>query len=372
MAAFNNLPPEVRNMMYEQLLMGESRPQHRDSYELAMFTVSKQLHNESSSYFYHHNDIVVDVPSATTETATILPPIADQYLRFMRRLTIHAFTGQANMPQTLKVATTIAALSGVGAHFAELNLLIESPLSHMMSSRVDDPIMHASHPITMAIRTLLRSNITKLLRIQLKNSWFAPSVARALQCDFNSQLEFLVDGAPVQNTSVLEKALTGRDLGSHLTDLGLKVEDVRDSSCGDGSSPRSLAFSLPSSLCSAVTNLDTFSVTSFRLDSDDHERRESSHLHKENDNAAFFTEDDIEEWSAFTQEEQDSEEELLGDIEDLDEDEDMEDVEREDIQAFMNNLEDVAHHVANESDVTYMTNFAPDLLLSRHHLAQLV
>jgi hypothetical protein len=58
-------------------------------------------------------------------------------------------------------------------------------------------------------------------------------------------------------------------------------------------------------------------------------------------------------------------------MDDLDGDEDMEDVQREEIQAIVRNMNETAHHIANDDDVTYMTNFAPDLLLSRHHLGHL-
>jgi hypothetical protein len=40
----------------------------------------------------------------------------------------------------------------------------------------------------------------------------------------------------------------------------------------------------------------------------------------------------------------------------------MEDVPGDETSAFMQNLREVAHHVANGDDITYMTNFAPDLL----------
>jgi hypothetical protein len=50
------------------------------------------------------------------------------------------------------------------------------------------------------------------------------------------------------------------------------------------------------------------------------------------------------------------------------EDEEMNDVDQEDFEAIVHNLEDIAHHMANNETVTYMTNFAPDLLLSRHQL----
>jgi hypothetical protein len=372
MAVFSDLPPEVRNIMYEKLLRGESKPQSCEPNELAIFTVSKELHSESSSYFYNHNDISINAPSATTNTATILPPIADQYLRFLRRLTVRTLTGRASMPQTQQVGTAIAGLSGINAEFNELTLLIESSLSHILNSRVDDSIMNGTHPITVAIRAVLKSNVAKILRIELKNAWFAPGVAHALHTDFGSQLQFMVNGMLVQDVSTLERLATGRHSSSHLAALGLDEADVASITCHSTSSPLSTPTSLPSSFCSTFADLDTFSVTSYHLGSEDNKDGNSNESLKEDVFTGFFSEEDIEEWSASAQEELEYEEESTEDTYYLDDDEEMEDVPQEEVQAFMNNMEDIAHHVANETDVTYMTNFAPDLLLSRHHLGHLV
>jgi hypothetical protein len=363
MASFENLPAELRNILYDKIL-SENKPQRRAPNELAIFTVSKKLHLESSSYFYEHNEFSIDAPSTKTNAATILPPIGDQYLRFLRRLKIYALTGSANMPCTRKAATTIAALSGVGARFDQLTLVIESPLSHILNSRVDDSVMNGTHPITMAIRDVLRSNVVEVLRIELKNAWFASGVARAHQADFGSRLEFLVNGLPVHDISVLERPLTGRDSSTYLTALGLDEEDISNSISRNTPSPLSIPSSLPSSTCSAFSDLAAFSVTSFEHGSDDDDDPKTFP-------AGFFSEDDIEEWSACTQDDADDDE-LMDEMDDLDEDEEMEDVPQDVMQAYIDNMADVAHHVANEGDVTYMTNFAPDLLLSRHHLGHLV
>ncbi|KAH8711939.1 hypothetical protein GQ44DRAFT_730997 [Phaeosphaeriaceae sp. PMI808] len=373
MACFSNLPAEIRNILYDDLWRSESDPQRRNAHELAVFTVSKQLYHESSSYFYQNNTIAIDAFSATTNCATILPPVADKYLRFLRRLTMHTLAAPPTMPRTLQVAKTITALSDAGACFIELNLLITSPLSHLLNCRVDDSVLHSTHPITVAIRKVLRSKVTETFRIQLENAWFAPGVAYAFQAEFGSQLEFFVKGNPVLDTSLLERPLIGRYSGTHLLALDLDDEDLMGINSGDevwfGSAPSSL----PSSLCSPFADLDTFSVTSFEMSSDDEEKHCDDPPIKEAnaDEQPFFTEEDIEEWSASTQE-QDQEEEVLGMMDDLDVDCEMDDMPQEEVQAIMNNIQEVAHHVANTEDVDYMTNFAPDLLLSRHHLGHLV
>jgi hypothetical protein len=376
MARFTDLPPEMRNAMYNELLTGGSRLQHRDQHELALFTVSKQLHEESSSYFYQHNAIVIDAPLATTDTATNLPPIADRYLCFLKRLTVRTFVGHAALQRTRKAAAAIVALSCIGANFDELNVLIKSPLSHILNSRVDDSTLHNAHPIILAIRKVLESNVTKRFRIQLQDAWFAPGVARALQADFGSRLEFYRNETHAQDVQSLECSLIGRYSSTHLTDLDLDMDNAMNMRSGEESaSLMSTPSTLRSSLGSPFAGLDTFSVSSFEMNSDDCEKKDFDAALANHDTrgAPFFTEDDIEEWSASTEEEQGSDEEdTLEDMGDLDGDDEMEDVEQDEVDAIMHNMEAISHHVANDDDVTYMINFAPDLLLSRHHRHHLV
>jgi hypothetical protein len=366
MASLLDLPCEVRNTLYEELLGGDRKRDLRDRNELATFAVSKQLHDEASSYFYQHNAVAIHAPSPATDTATILPPIADQYLRFLRRLTIHVLVGPSTVSWTRKTATTIAALAGTGAQFTELNILIQSPLSRILNSRVDDSIMDNNHAITVAIRTVLRSGVAKTFRIQLEGAWFAPGVAQALQAEFGSQLEFFAEDSTLErNTSIFERPLLGRYSSTHLTELDMSDEDAADITYNDNSFSRaSTPCTLPSSLNSAISSLDTFSVSSFGLSFDEDEEKDQDDT---DPNESFFNEDDIAAWSA--QETQSAEdEEAFCDMEDLDEDEEMNDVDQEDFEAIVHNLEDIAHHMANNETVTYMTNFAPDLLLSRHQL----
>lgn len=376
MASFTNLPSELRNACYDELLSCENNSQRRIPHELAMFSVSKLLHEESSSYFYQHNVIAVDIPSATTDIASILPPIADKYLRYLKRLDIYALTGPPTSQRTHQAATAIAALACVGARFDKLNLFIGSSLSHVLNSRVDDSIMGGSHPITIAIRNVLLSNVAKVFRIAFESAWFAPGVAQTLQAEFGPCLEFHSGGIPTHDFALLERQLSGRYSSAHLSTLGLTHEETSDMQCDAFStSPASTPSSLPSSLCSAFADLDTFSVSSFELGSDDKEEEDhdESFAHDiDTSEQPFFTEDDIEEWSASTQEEQGNEEDMMDDLEALDADDEMEDVSQEESRAFMRNLKEVAHHIATDEDVTYMTNFAPDLLLSRHHLGHLV
>ncbi|KAJ4376363.1 hypothetical protein N0V83_001646 [Neocucurbitaria cava] len=402
MASFNELPAELRNTLYAELLM-ESRSLYLRqpvSNEFALFTVSKQLHHESSSYFYQNNDIAVDALSDATDDATILPPITDKYLPFLRRLTVHALTGQATAPSVRKVAKLIASLAAIGAEFEELDIWIMSPLSHLLNSRVDDSVMDVGHPIAVALRHVLASGVVRKTRIHLKNAWFATGVAKALHSEHGSRLEFFTsDTYIITDVSSLERPLTGRYSSTHLSDLTLSQEDIascstRASSISSSSTPSSL----PSSSASAFADLDTFSVSSFHLNASDSAEKDSgSESDSDSDSSdgcdndapaqPFFMDDDIEQWQASATQEA-SQEEVSGDA-DADEDEEdsgsdggddddddngdeeMEDVAPEEFEAFVDNLEEMAHHVANEEDVTYMTNFAPEMLLARWHLGHL-
>jgi hypothetical protein len=380
MAKFRDLPCEMRNALYDQLLRDENKSRHVPQNALALLGVSKQLHEESASYFYQHNHFTIDTRIIPTGAATILPPVADKYLRFLKRLELHVPLGPCIEVRTGRVAATIAALSAIGAQFTELNLLFTSSLSRMLNARVDDAILDSKHPITEALRTVLRANVTATLRIQLEDVWFAPGVAQVLQADFRPQLEFYHQERRVCEPSELERSLTGRYSSTHLTDLSLDLGEVMNfNALDDLESPHSTPSSLPSSHHSAFAELDTFSVSSFELgsnepDSKDHDG--STQCGNYEGVEPFFNDDDIEEWSACTQETQGSSDaQMLDDAEDFandDEVEDMEDDPNAEFQAIIDNMQEVAHHMANEEDITYMTNFAPELLLPRHSLGHLV
>ncbi|KAF1850386.1 uncharacterized protein K460DRAFT_252641, partial [Cucurbitaria berberidis CBS 394.84] len=368
MAKFNELPAELRNVLYAGLL----RNSHPAGNELAIFMVSKQIHEESTSYFYQHNNIAIYAPSTTTGAATILPPIADKYIQFLRRLTIYTLTGQARTPSVQKAATTIASLAAIGTQLDELSITIMSPLSHFLNSRVDDSILDISHPITVALLQLLASGVAKTTCIELKNAWFAPGVAHTLHAKFGSRLRFSISDAHTMDPASLERPLTGRYSSKYLTTLDLSYEDL-DSCSIPRTSISSMPSSLPSSVCSALADLDTFSVSSFEMKFENEAAKDElgeSSNERDTSEQPFFTDDDIEEWQASTLEFEQEDVDNLQDM-DLDVDEEMEDVPQGDVQMFMNNLEETAHHVANTADVTYLANFAPDLLLSRHHLGHL-
>lgn len=374
MAGLNQCPAEVKNAIYGEIFDGNSKFRIRSGHGLAMFTVSKLLHEESASYFYENNVITLDIPSATTTTATILPPMADRYLRFLKRLTLHAPVAPAMDLEMRRVASAIKAVSTIGANLIELEVVLTSSHSHLLNSRVDDSVLSHTHPITEAIQCVLRANVAKSFRITLENACFAPGVAQTLHTKFGSKIEFYEREYPVQDITTIERALVGRYASQHLISLGLQDENLRDlnhsrNSRRDHSGPSSL----PSSLCSAFSNLDTFSVSSFELGSDDteasdHDDSYKRDMHADTGEQPFFTEDDIDEWSASTQEDF-----KMGDEDvDMDLEDELEDVPQDDVDAFMRNMDEVAHHKANALDIEYLTNFAPELLLNRAQLSHLI
>jgi hypothetical protein len=383
MVDFLELPSEIRNAVYEEVFGSGRNIDFRNQDELVPLAVSKQTRDESASYFYQHNAVTIYAPTTANGNATILPPIADKYLRFIRRLTIHATIGHSTISETRKVATAIAALAGVGAQFAELNIRIESRLSRILSSRVDDCTMGSNHAMTLAIRAVLQSNVAKIIRIQLEGVWFAPGVAQTLKAAFSTRLEFVADDANGEKVSInisnlganLERSLIGRDAITHLTDLDFSSQDITDMSSGSelGSSA-STPSTLLSSRCSALADLDMFKVSSSGPDSDEkeYEDRNDSVMGDDDTSEPFFGLDDIEEWSNEVELGPGGEDENLDDLEELDEDEEMEDVPQEDFDALAHNQRELAYGMAIDEDITYFTNFAPDLLLSRHKLGHLV
>jgi hypothetical protein len=370
MTQFDNLPAEVRNIVYNQLLRDCHPQQTHDA--LPLFTVSSQIHQESVSYFYKNNAIVITAASPTNDRATILPPIADKYLRFLSRLTVYATIAGANSERERRIAGTIASLTTIGAKFEDLYICIDSSLSRLANSRVDDSVLHANHPITLALRQLLNSKVASTIRIELHGVWFAPSIAQDLHAHYGTQLQFVAGKKHIMNPSILERSLTGFFASSHLTTLGVDDEVMATAYSSDASTAHTPA-SLPSSICSALGDLDMFSVTSFDLNSDTTADNEEPMDDANED--SFFAGIDIEEWEASTQAADQEEQRRHDDMElseEEDEEEEIEDVSEEDIDAIMGNMEDTAHHIANDADVSYMTNFAPDLLLTRYNLGHSV
>jgi hypothetical protein len=165
----------------------------------------------------------------------------------------------------------------------------------------------------------------------------------------------------------LERPLTGSFASSHLKALGVEDEVIANASSGDDSTP-STPSSLPSSVCSAFQDLDMFCVTSFELNPDT--TGDGNESKDDTSQSSFFAGTDIEEWEAATHVAEQEETHDQADME-FDEDEEMEEVSQDDMDAIMGNMEETAQHIANDIDMSYMINFAPDLLLRQHNFGHL-
>lgn len=373
-----NLPAELRNRLYAELLRG-SGSSVGNNHPCALFSVSKQLHNETASYWYQHNVIAIDAFSEPSAAATLLPPLPDQYLRYIRRLYVYVFTGQANTQVVKNASRLIATLATIDVQLDEVTFVIFAKMSDLLTSRVDDSVLDTNHPITSALRQLLKSNVAKKVHIELHKAWFASGIAHSLVHRFGSKLDFVDRNGQAVELTTVEKPLTGRYSSTHLTALDLDDGDTTASLTAFSTSNESSTMSLPASLCTPFSDLDGFSVTTFDSDQDQEMQDLSFRPPTDSQDASepFFSQDDIEEWQSSTQDfdyidPTDSVEmEELGDADDGSQ-EDMEDVPQEDIDAIMDNMEQAAQHKANEGDVSYMTNYAPDLLLARHQLEYLI
>jgi len=380
MPEFFSMPAELRNAVYGQLLEGGD-PRHQVHKNFGLFTVSKEIHDESTSYFYQHNAMAIDVSSPATHTATILPPIADKHVRYLRWLSVYATTAEAHSSRQQKVANTIASLAAIGAKFEHLHICIQSSLSKLVNSRVDDSVFRIDHPITVALRQLLESGVAKIVSLEMCNTWFTPDVAQKLQAQYGTRLQFFSSSEQMVDPRTLERALTGSYVSTHLTGLGLDDEAIADAHCPhvpSNSSTLSTPSSLVGCVASAFADLDTFSATAFGLGQDKLADGHDSDETSEGEEEAFFSMEDVEEWEASTQEQGPDKFDDCQDIdlndnnEDDDEDEEMAEISEEEIDAIMGNMEETAHYTANDADMSYMINFAPALLLRRHKLGDSV
>ena len=335
MAIFINLPPEMRNSIYNMLLT-DSTP------NLSMLAAARLLHEEAASYFYQHSAFAVDLLGERTAGASILPPIPDKYLKYLRRLTINVCL---NTSWAIDYAERIEALANTDATLSTLVLNFTSNTSRVLSRTVDDCVLHASHPLTLAMTHVLHSSAVQSVRVNLDNVWFTPGLATQLFDSSQGRLELLT------SCNSLERALVGRTTHSHLFDLGLEARDLQDAEdLHHASSYPLISSSLPSSLSSALSELDQFSPTDF-LGGEAGDLQGLGKIERVDSlfDEPIFDVDDFDEGT----------EEGLDKADDVD-DEDMMDV--DDFDAILENMEEVAHRRANEMDVCYMTNFAPELM----------
>ncbi|KAF2623523.1 hypothetical protein BU25DRAFT_414277 [Macroventuria anomochaeta] len=350
MVTFTNLPAEMRNIIYGKLLTDAVANPVRLNDTFSLLTTSRPVHEEAASYFYQHNTFTVSLPATThnqersSQDATILPPISDKYVKYLRHLTIDV---RLNISRAPDCANHLAALANLDTALFTLTLNLSSNTSRVLTNRVDDCVLHAKHPITLALQHLLSSNLAQSVRINLNNVWFAPGLATQLQTEFKYSLEL----ATSTTFPSLERAPINQTTQSYLYALGLEARDVEDAEeIQPPSSSADFFPSLPSSWSSALSALDQFSPTE-HLYEDPGDLREFPKMGRADSlfDEPIFDMDDLEEGSEV----------------ELTEDDDVGDEEMEgidDFDAILDNMEDVVQRRVNEMDVCYMTNFAPEML----------
>ncbi|KAJ8111268.1 hypothetical protein OPT61_g6093 [Boeremia exigua] len=331
MATFADLPPELRNSIYEMLLDG-SAP------NLSVLVTSPLLHEEAASYYYQNSALTIDLPYIEIVGETILPSIPDQYLRYIKHLSINMCLSTSMVLQA-DCARRIKALPDACPTLTNLTINLTSNTSRLLSARIDDSVLAESHSLTLALRHLLSSSAIQSVHLNWDGVWFAPHLATQLTSEFQGRLEIL------SSASSPERELLGQTTQTHLRGLGADAEEVTDLQLNPSTAP-----STPASLSSALSELDHFSPIDF-LDEDVEDVPRGTKGEKEN-SLSNESESDMQYG-------EDGIEEELTEEDDV-EDEDMEDI--DDFEAIMGNFGVVAQRAACEADVCYMTNFAPEML----------
>lgn len=362
MANFDDMPAEIRNMVYDLLLHRRplaAAPQTAN--ELALFTVNKELHYEASSFFYRHNHINVDTAAPFMETATVLPLVADHYVKSIRCLTLYSYGDAATSQATQQTAKIIAALVSAATNLEELTLDLTSPLSPFLNIRVNDSVIDAAHPITVVLRELMDSRPNLFVRINVRDVWFASGIAQTLHKTYGDRIAFQTDNVPAPDPTLLERQCIGQYLSNHLIYLEEACRNIPGSNDDQSCSPSSGFLLTLSPISSPFSELDTFSAASFGTTSFFHDAEAKA----DSDAKVAFDEDDILDltechWSDNVTAEGDEEEDLADMGVDLDMD--METISDSELVHIMSNVRDIEAHVANERDVDYLANFAPHLL----------
>jgi hypothetical protein len=205
-------PAEIRNILYDRVFHEDIS--NADS--LALMRTSKHLHLEAGSHFYANNPFVVSIPGPSVPGATVLPPMNDRYLPFLKDVGIEINAGCAARPRVQDIATAITRLSTTGAEYDTVSFLIQFPpeLSFFLQDRCDEAILDKSHPITAALQHLLKSGVSKVVQIWMNGAWFAPGLAAEMKACYGPRLRFMRDNQEhklleLSDPALYEKALIG-------------------------------------------------------------------------------------------------------------------------------------------------------------------
>lgn len=283
------------------------------------------------------------MPAEAADGITILPPVPDKYLKHLRHLAVNICVASSNAALG---AERLTALADRAATLSVLTLNLTSTTSMLLSRRVDDSVLGEDHALTIALHRLLSSKVICLVCVNLDTVWFTPGLATRLLSEFVGKLEI------VTVTRGVERQLLGQTTWTHLRDLNLGSVEESGDDTGTSSSNTDTAPSTPELLRLALSELDQFSPMDF-LDEDmtDFNKGREEGVGYSELVPETFDSQHAADWSEVGEEL--TEEDDIGD-------EEMENIDS--LDAILNNLQDVAHWRANEADVYYATNFAPELL----------
>lgn len=187
-----SLAAELRNHVYGELFFsngGETiKVDCREQKGLAILGTSRLYHHEASSYFYSRGHFVFTSALKATNYSSILSPIPDTYVHYLKRVTLSLRTGHTSLTEVQEAANMISALTKTGAAFKEVTIEISQAegLSSFMNARCDDSIMDIEHCMTAALEDLFQAQNSEIIRIILTKAWFGPAVATYLKSVFDT------------------------------------------------------------------------------------------------------------------------------------------------------------------------------------------
>jgi hypothetical protein len=238
------LAPEIRNEIYGYVfLIGDDRintsvrnPKHF----LALLRTCKQYHQEATSFFYtrynfHFSSSAIRL-AHQVPISTMLPPISDRYIHFLKRVTLSISVGDPSLTDTRTSANLISALMRTGAQFEEVCIkLTPGRYLELSLTRIsDDGILDSNHCIVSALQSLFHSNICKEIQINVQGCYFAPGVASHLFDTFQNaigiaqdrKLSFWKGDKKLDgDLSACERELTGNSYHSLIWDSYLRDDD---------------------------------------------------------------------------------------------------------------------------------------------------
>ncbi|KAJ4992412.1 hypothetical protein SVAN01_02121 [Stagonosporopsis vannaccii] len=362
MAGLTALPSELRNAIYTPLLTGPSPT-------LSLLRVSRRLHNETASLFYQHNTFIVELPRAEGDeslSASILPPIPDKFVQYVRNLTLHVRL-RSSVAAQAECARQVDQLVDASMELVRLTVHIQSNSSRFLARFVDDTVLTAADPLTVALGRLCAR--AQRARVEVEGVWFAPGVAPVLRNKSGEKAEVV---SAAGGEEAVERRLVGQTTATHLRELGLdegEREAAHDHHGLDKGEGEVVHVSPREALWDVLQALDPFSPADFFLG--DEGADGASEM--KGQQADMFVDEDFSTAThgRFGEEGEEGEEELTEENdmadgeEELTEKDDVADEEMldiDDLEAILGNMEDVARHTTAERDMSFLTTFAPGIL----------